>query len=237
MHVTRLLLISSMMLGLAQAGLAADVTPATALDRLKAGNARFVAAPGAAPPIDEAARQAQVNGQSPFAIVLSCADSRVPPEIIFNAGLGELFVIRTAGQVGDKAVYGSLEYSAEHLRVPLLVVMGHEACGAVKVTIDTKPGSASQGPNIDALIAAIRPAFSRMDDPADASHLREAVLANVEQVINDLLNRSAVVTHLVSAGKLQIVGAYYEFATGRVRFSQPVTSVPGTAHKEPGGHR
>jgi carbonic anhydrase len=190
-----------------------------------------------APPIDEAARQAQVTGQSPFAIVLSCADSRVPPEIIFNAGLGELFIVRTAGQVGDKAVYASLEYGAEHLHVPLLVVMGHEACGAVKATIETKPGAPSMGPNLDALVAAIRPAFARMDEPADAAHVRDAVLANVEQVINDLLSRSAVVTHLASAGKLQIVGAYYEFSTGRVRFSQPVASVPGAGHREPGGHR
>ncbi len=233
-------LIPAMLLGMActaAAAAAADVTPVAALDRLKAGNARFVEAPGTAPPIDEAARQAQIKGQAPFAIVLSCADSRVPPEIIFNAGLGELFIVRTAGQVGDKAVYASVEYGAEHLNVPLLVVMGHEACGAVKATIETKPGAASMGPNLDALVAAIRPAFARMDEPADAAHVREAVLANVEQVINDLLSRSAVITHLVSAGKLQIVGAYYEFTSGKVRFSQPVTSVPDAGHKAADAHK
>ena len=215
---------------------AADNTPAAAIERLKSGNARFVANAAAGLPVDEATRQAQTKGQSPYAIVLSCADSRVPPEIIFNAGLGELFVIRTAGEVTDKAVLASVEYAAEHLHTPLLVVMGHESCGAVKATVETKPGAASMGPNLDALVAAIRPAFDRMSEPADLEHMREAVLANVEQVVNDILEDSQIVNHLATAGDIQLVGAYYELGTGRVRFSQPVSAatIPAGRAGSPG---
>ncbi len=191
--------------------------------------------------MDAEKRAAQVTGQSPFAMIVSCADSRVPPEIIFNAGLGELFIVRTAGQVADKAVLASIEYGAEHLHVPLLVVMGHESCGAVKTAVSTPAGAPSMGPNLDALVGAIKPAFDRMSTPADMDHLRDAILANVEQVVNDFLSKSAIVKHMVAEGKLQVIGAYYEFVTGRVRFSQPVgastspvhapTSTQATAHK------
>jgi carbonic anhydrase len=208
---------------------ATEITPAGALERLKAGNARFVQDAASPLPVDEAKRQLQITGQSPFAMVLSCADSRVPPEVIFNVGLGELFVIRTAGEVTDKAVLASVEYAAEHLHTPLLVVMGHELCGAVTAALGTHAGDASQGPNLDALMASIRPAFDRMAEPADMAHLREAILANVEQVVNDVLTKSAAVRELVGEGKLQLVGAYYELATGRVRFSQPLTAAAAKA--------
>jgi carbonic anhydrase len=229
MSAHRLLLCATMLALVAASASAADTTPAGAIDRLKAGNARFVSDPAAPPPIDDEKRRAQAGGQAPFAIVLSCADSRVPPEIIFNAGLGELFIVRTAGHVADKAVLASVEYGAEHLGAPLVVVMGHESCGAVKAAVSAKPGAPSMGPNLDALVAAIKPGFSRIDGPADLDHLRDAVLANVEQTVNRLVDDSAIVKHMVAAGKLQIVGAYYEFATGRVRFSQPVTAVPAPA--------
>jgi carbonic anhydrase len=217
-------------------------TPSAALERLKAGNARFVKDAASSMPIDEARRQAQTQGQSPFAIVLSCADSRVPPEIIFNAGLGELFVVRTAGGVADKAVLASIEYGAEHLKAPLLVVMGHESCGAVKAAVETKPGGPSMGPNLDALIGAIRPSFDRMAASADLAHLREAILANVEQEVNDVLGRSAIVKRLVTEGELLVIGAYYEFSTGLVRFSEPVrlgAGAPkeGAATTPPGAHK
>jgi carbonic anhydrase len=205
-------------------------TPATALGRLKAGNARFVQDAASAMPIDATRRQAQAKGQSPFAIVLSCADSRVPPEVIFNAGLGDIFVVRTAGGVADKAVLASLEYGAEHLKAPLLVVMGHESCGAVKAAVETKPGAPSMGPNLDALIAAIRPSFDRMTGSADIAHLREAILANVEQEVNDILARSSILKRMAAEGEIQVIGAYYEFSTGLVRFSEPVKLRAEPAH-------
>jgi len=211
--------------------------PPSALERLKAGNARFVRDAAAPLPIDEASRQAQARGQSPFAIVLSCADSRVPPEVIFNAGLGEIFVVRTAGGVADQAVLASIEYAAEHLNASLLVVMGHDTCGAVKTAVESKAGGASMGPNLDALVGAIRPAFDHMSAPADGDHLRDAVLANVEQVVNDILTKSAIVKHLIGAGKLQAIGAYYEFATGRVRFSEAVRLSSEHASNSPAAHR
>lgn len=207
------------------------------LERLKAGNSKFVANPAVTPPVDAEKRLAQTKGQTPFAIVLSCADSRVPPEMIFNAGLGELFVVRTAGQVTDKAVLASIEYGAEHLHAPLLVVMGHESCGAVKAAMDAKPGAASMGPNLDALVSAIKPAFQRMSTPADAEHVRDAVLANVEEGINQILAGSAILKRLVQAGKLQVIGAYYEFESGRVRFSEQVKVSPDPAPQTADGHR
>jgi carbonic anhydrase len=232
MSYFRILAVSLLLVAASEATVLGGETPAAALERLKAGNARFVKDAASAMPIDEARRQAQAQGQSPYAIVLSCADSRVPPEVIFNAGLGDLFVVRTAGGVTDKVVLASIEYGAEHLKAPLLVVMGHESCGAVKAAVETKPGAASMGPNIDALISAIRPSFDRMAASADLAHLREAILANVEQEVNDVLGRSASVKRLVAEGELQVIGAYYEFSTGRVRFSEPVALGAGRAPKE-----
>ena len=216
---------------------AAEMSAPASLERLKAGNARFVADPAAALAIDAESRLAQTRGQSPFAIVLSCADSRVPPEVIFNVGLGDLFIVRTAGQVADKVVLASIEYGAEHLHVPLVVVMGHESCGAVTATMETKPGAASMGPNLDALVGAIRPAFDRMSTPADTAHLKDAVLANVEEVVNGLLSRSAIIKRLVADKAIDIVGAYYELGSGRVYFSAPVALPSEPARPGPAEHR
>ncbi len=205
---------------------------ADGIARLKAGNARFVANPAEALAIDAGRRAALAAGQSPFATVVSCADSRVPPEVIFHAGLGELFVVRSAGHVADHAVLASIEYAAEHLRVPLIVVMGHEMCGAVRAAVDT-PAGASLGPNLDYLVKAIRPAVGRTaGQPAD-TRLRAAILENVEETINDLMTRSAALRHEAEAGRVTLVGAYYELASGRVHFSEPVhvpAAITSTGH-------
>jgi len=205
---------------------AADGNPQTdALAKLKAGNARFVSDPSDALPVSASRRNAVAQGQSPYATVLSCADSRVPPEIVFHAGLGDLFVVRAAGHVPDRAVLASLEYGAEHLHAPLLVVMGHEMCGAVKAAVDTPPG-ASLGPNFDYLIKAIRPAVTRAADQPAESRLRVAILENVEETINTIVESSSVLRQLAEAQRLMVVGAYYELSTGRVHFSQPVGVPP-----------
>lgn len=208
-------------------------TAAEGIARLKAGNARFVANPAGALAIDAASRAALADGQAPFATVLSCADSRVPPEVIFHTGLGELFVVRAAGHVADHSVLASVEYGAEHLHTPLIVVMGHEMCGAVRAALDT-PAGTSLGPNLDYLLKAIRPAVARTAaQPAD-TRLRAAILENVEETINDLVTKSSVLRHLSDAGTVKLIGAYYELATGRVHFSElvhvPATSVAATAH-------
>jgi carbonic anhydrase len=210
--------------------------PLDPLARLKAGNARFVADASAGLPITADRRAALVRGQTPFASVLSCADSRVPPEVIFHTGLGDLFVVRSAGHVPDRSVLASLEYGAEHLHTPLLVVMGHELCGAVKAAIDT-PASRSMGPNLDYLLKAIRPATARTaSQPADI-RLRMAILANVEEAINALLESSSILRHLAERQQLTLAGAYYELATGRAHFSEPVGVPPSRAGSTSAGAR
>jgi carbonic anhydrase len=220
-------------IGISVAASGSGSTPADGVARLKAGNARFVANPEAALSIDATKRAALAKGQSPFATVLSCADSRVPPEVIFHTGLGELFVVRAAGHVADHSVLASVEYASEHLNVPLIVVMGHEMCGAVKAAVETPPGT-SLGPNLDYLVKAIRPAVARTaGQPAD-TRLRAAILENVEETINDLMAKSSILRHLSDAGRIKLVGAYYELATGRVHFSELV-HVPATS-AAPAGH-
>jgi carbonic anhydrase len=201
---------------------------ANSLARLKSGNARFVSNPEASLPIDAMTRSVAVQGQAPFATVLSCADSRVPPEVIFQTGLGDLFVVRDAGHVPDRAILASIEYGAEHLHVPLIVVMGHEFCGAVKATIET-PAGTSLGPNLDFMLNAIRPSVARTASTPEAGRLRAAILANVEETVNDLLKDSTPLRELSQGGSVTLVGAYYELTTGRVYFSEPVQAVaPGT---------
>ena len=198
----------------------AESPAAEALAALKAGNARFVADAPKLPGADAAHRKALTAGQHPYAILLSCADSRVPPEYVFNVGLGDLFVVRVAGEVVDRSVLASAEYAAEHLDVPLLVVLGHESCGAVKAAAEST--GKSLGPNLDYLVKAIQPAVARSASERD--HVKGAILANVEQVTNDIVAKSAILRERVEEGKLGVVGAYYELESGKVAFSQPVTA-------------
>jgi carbonic anhydrase len=206
------------------------MSPDASLKRLKDGNARFVSETSIAQPINRTRRATLATGQTPFATFLSCSDSRVPPEIVFNTGLGDLFVVRTAGEVPDHAVLASVEYAAEHLYVPLLVVMGHESCGAVKAAVEK---GKSLGPNLDYLVAAITPAVERTKSTPEKERLKAAILANVQQVAGDTLQKSEILQHLVQKRQLTVIGAYYELASGKVTFSQPM-SVPaapaGAAH-------
>ena len=198
-----------------------DPTPTDAIARLKTGNAVFVATPEAPLPVTAARRTELAKGQAPFASVLSCADSRVPPEVIFHQGLGDLFVVRAAGQVTDKSVIASLEYAAEHLHSPLIVVMGHESCGAVKAAVET-PSSKSLGVNLDYLLKAIRPAVAATASEPEAQRLRAAILKNVEESLNDMIEGSAMLKKMAEEGEIGVVGAYYELSTGRVHFSEPI---------------
>lgn len=203
-------------------------TPTAAIARLRAGNATFVSNPEAALPISATRRAALATGQTPFAAVLSCADSRVPPEVVFHTGLGDLFVVRAAGHVADRSILASLEYAAEHLDVPLVVVMGHEACGAVKAAAET-PAAKSLGPNLDYMLKAIRPSVAATASAPDDLRIRAAILKNVEDSINDLIAGSAILRHLAEAGKVGFVGAYYELSSGRAYFSEPAAIGPTVA--------
>jgi carbonic anhydrase len=198
---------------------------ADSLARLKAGNARFVSSPKDALPIDGQKRAALAAGQTPFAAVLSCADSRVPPEVVFHTGLGDLFVVRDAGNITDKAVLGSVEYAVEHLHVPLVVVMGHESCGAVKAAVET-PAGQSLGPNLDFVIAAIHPAVVAAASAPANERMKVAILDHGEDSLNAMVTESAILREYGEQGKLMFVGAYYELSTGRVHFSDPVKLAP-----------
>jgi carbonic anhydrase len=152
-------------------------------------------------------RKATVSGQHPYAIVLTCSDSRVPPEHIFDAGIGEIFVVRTAGNIADAVALGSLEYAAEHLHAPLLLVLGHESCGAVSAACasDSAPG------NIDAIVKEIQPAVK-----AGNKEPSRVIPGNVVRVLADMRKKSAILSHLEKEGKLQISGGIYSLSTGAV---------------------
>lgn len=199
-------------------------TPEEAFTRLKDGNGRFVAGTSASVPTDRAARERAATTDSPLAVVLSCADAAVPPEYIFNAGLGDLYVVRTAGQVADKSIVASIEHATAELHAPLLVVMGHASCGVVRKAVAGQPSAAQ--PNMAHLMEQIRPAGERAAASAESDRVRATIFANIEQVINNLLRESPSVAGLVDAGKLHVVGAYYDMASGRVAFTKPVTQAP-----------
>ena len=195
-------------------------TPQEALGLLRAGNDRFARNASTPASLSVNRRQELATDQHPAAMVLSCADSRVPPEHVFNAGLGDLFVIRTAGEVVDKSILATLEYGAEHLHIPLLVVMGHESCGAVAAAAQAKVEATST--NMAYLLKAIQAA--RRQPRQEREEIRDLILANVEQVINDAISGSPVLQRMVDTGQLGIVGAYYELVSGRVMFSDLIGS-------------
>ncbi len=222
---TRVATVLTIVLGAAVVAAGADGagqpnTPQGALGLLRAGNDRFVRNASTPASLSVNRRQELAVGQHPTAMVLSCADSRVPPEHVFNVGLGELFVIRTAGEVVDKSILATLEYGAEHLHIPLLVVMGHESCGAVSAAAQAK-GEATSA-NMAYLLKAIQAA--RRQPKQEREEIKGLILANVEQVINDALAGSALLQRMVDTGQLGVVGAYYELVSGRVMFSEMVRS-------------
>jgi carbonic anhydrase len=209
---------------------APPLTARQALGMLKAGNDRF--ARNASKPISTSVlrREELAKGQHPAAMVLSCADARVPPELIFNVGLGDLFVIRTAGAVVDRSVLATAEYGATELNIPLLVVLGHESCGAVKAAAEAK--GPSESANLEYLLRAIQAARHQVptgEEHQDQEDIKALVLANVEEVINDAMAKSPVLRRLVAAGKLDVVGGYYELVSGRVMFSDPVPPPPAAS--------
>jgi carbonic anhydrase len=161
--------------------------------------------------------------QHPYAIVLACADSRVAPEVIFSAGLGDLFVVRVAGNIVDPrclGVLGSIEYAIEELKIPLVFVLGHEACGAVKAAIQVVQNKLSPPGAISVLTDAIRPVVeSASGESGDL--LRNAVVGNVERQIENLVHSTDIVAPALASNRLQIAGGVYELNTGRVRVLPP----------------
>ena len=187
-----------------------------ALQRLLEGNRRYVANRMT---LDVSVRRRTevTRGQNPFAMIFGCVDSRVPPELIFNQGLGELFVIRTAGQVPDQAVLGSLQFGVAELAIPLLVVLGHERCGAVKAAIELLEKHEQAEGDIQYLVESLEPAVERAKRTGGniwEQAVREQIALQV-----DILKRSPVLAHAVESEKLQVVGAYYSLTTGLVEMT------------------
>lgn len=181
------------------------------LKRLEDGNARFVTDKLEGNLQDGERRDSLTGGQSPYAIILSCADSRVVPELAFDAGLGEIFVIRVAGNVANTSSIASIEYAVAHLGTPVIVVLGHQSCGAVTAAV----GGGDNGYNLNHLLSHITPAISASEDGAD---INDIVRKNAELNAEDLKTRSAIIRDAVDSGKVKIVPAYYNLDSGKVDF-------------------
>jgi carbonic anhydrase len=187
-------------------------TPAQAWQRLKDGNERFVADKPEKKDVGANKREALAKGQAPFAIVLSCADSRVPPELLFNQGLGDLFVLRVAGNISDPFVMGSIDYGVEHLHAPLIVVLGHEKCGAVEAVL----AKAKPGGNLGKLLNEIHVGKNLPDDKSKV--LSAAVRNNAQFQAEQVLMKSEIVKKHVADKKLRVVSGYYGLSSGKVEW-------------------
>jgi len=205
-------------------------TADSVLAELRAGNTRHVKHAYAHPHVGAARRIELAKGQSPHAVILACADSRVAPEIVFDKGLGDLFTIRVAGNVAGDAEIASMEYAVEHLHTPLIVVLGHQSCGAVKATID---GGEAPG-HLPTLIKAIQPAVDKAKGES-GDLTANAVRDNVAMVVGQLQGSTPVLSEAVRSGKLRIVGAVYSLDTGAVTWLPeapiPVDDVAPPSHE------
>jgi carbonic anhydrase len=209
---------------LAQAhGPATDLTPQGALDLLKQGNADFVNDVPSQAPVSRERRLEIAQGQTPFAVLVGCSDSRVSPEILFERGLGELFIVRNAGNVLDTAAMGSVEYAVGNLGVPLVLVLGHERCGAVGAALSVVGENATFPGSIGHMVDPILPAAIKARAEAGAEVPEEqvfeaAVRENVARVVAELRTASSVLAQPLAEGRVMVVGAYYDLDEGRVDF-------------------
>jgi len=197
---------------------APTISAEEALQRLKAGNERFIAGTTQFPTAKKEILSDLAKGQHPYATILSCSDSRVPPELVFDAGFGELFIIRVAGNVMAPEVAGSLQYAGHHLQTPLFLVLGHTNCGAIAAAVDTKLHGTRQHSRIQLLVDSILPGLADLDPQLTSEEtLARAVEANVRWSMRQILETPEG-RERQSEGRLQLVGAVYEIETGRVRF-------------------
>lgn len=188
------------------------ITSVEALDKLLDGNKRFVDSKSVHP--DQAMKRViEISkAQHPFAVIIACSDSRVSPEVIFDQGLGDIFVIRDAGNVLDNEVIGSIEYAVEHLNVPLVLVLGHEKCGAVTAAIS---GHKAEG-HIESLVKRILPAM-KIAKTQKGDLLDNTIRENVKLEVKALKKSQPIIYKLVEEGKVQIVGGYYNIDDGTVK--------------------
>lgn len=197
-------------------------TPEQAWQALLLGNQRFVAGIPAHPRQDVDLRTKLAEKQKPFAALFGCADSRLSAEIIFDLGLGDLFVVRNAGQVIGETILGSLEYSVEVLGVPLILVLGHDECGAIRATMDDVAGILpASGKFIHHLVDQIKPTVLEAN-AAGKHEIDEVTEWHVQDTINEMLTKSETISEAVKAGKLGVVGANYKLALGEIH---PIVTV------------
>jgi carbonic anhydrase len=208
------------LLSAAQFALAADpahpeqptVAPAEAVSKLKEGNGRYTSGNLEHPGQTTERRAELAKDQHPFAVILSCSDSRVPPEIVFDQGLGDLFVVRVAGNVIDDHGLGSIEYAVDHLGTRLIVVLGHQSCGAVKAAKETVAAKGKAPGHIQSLVTAIKPVV----EATAKDDLETTVKANVKHVVQALRSSTPILKAKVDSGNVQVIGGYYSLDTGAV---------------------
>jgi len=203
------------------------INPSEALERLRKGNARFVANESTRS-VSNLERARLASGQNPFAVILGCSDSRVPTETVFDQGLGDLFVIRVAGNIVAPSQIGSIEFAAQKFATRLVVVLGHTQCGAVEATIDELQRPAEkQSRNIAAIVSRIRPSVMDLLERGDVTDrddlIGQAVRENVHYSTNALRHGSDIIEELISSNELLIVGAEYSLDTGVVEFFDGAT--------------
>ena len=181
------------------------------LQRLKEGNKRFVADQLEGKLQNNSRREKLTSGQDPYAIILSCADSRVVPELAFDTGLGELFVVRVAGNIANTSSIASIEYAVAHIGSPVIIVLGHESCGAVTAAVQ----GGDNGYNLNHLLGQIYPAVIASEKNAELSDI---VRKNAQLSVLELINRSTIISDAVENKKLTVVSAYYHLDSGTVDF-------------------
>ena len=201
-------------------------TPVTAWKALKEGNERFVAGKPAHPSQSVEHRASLAAGQKPTAIIFGCADSRVAAELIFDQGLGDVFVVRTAGQAIDTAVLGSIEYAVTVLNVPLIVVLGHSSCGAVKATISAIDEGAIPGGFVRDVVERVTPSIlaGRRDGLKSVDEFEKR---HVSETVAQLVSRSAAIAERVEAGTLALAGVTYNLAEGKAELVDHVGDIGG----------
>jgi carbonic anhydrase len=210
------------LLGATQFAFAADpahpeqpaVAPAEAISKLKEGNGRYTSGNLQHPGQTTERRTELSKSQHPFAVILSCSDSRVPPEIVFDQGLGDLFIFRVAGNVIDDHGLGSIEYAVDHLNVRLIVVLGHQSCGAVQAAKETIAAKGKAPGHIESLVMAIKPAV----EATAKDDLDTTIKANVKHVVQALRSSTPILKAKVDSGDVQVIGGYYSLDTGAVTF-------------------
>lgn len=191
-----------------------SVAPAEAISKLKEGNGRYTSGSLQHPGQTTERRTELANVQHPFAVIVSCSDSRVPPEIVFDQGLGDLFICRVAGNIVNNENLGSIEYAVDHLGSRLILVLGHQRCGAVEAAKQTIAAKSKAPGHIESLVTAIKPAVvaTAKDD------LDTTIKANVKDVVDTLRSSTPILKAKVDSGQVQVIGGYYSLDTGAVTF-------------------